>query len=216
MKKILLAGALVMATGFLYAQTIIPKAGLTMSMFRGDISDSNLKPGFTVGAALNMPLGNGKFSLQPEINFIQKGVKFQGSDFELVGNTYQDVDYTQNITVNYLEVPLLAKVKLGTFYLNVGPSVGFGLGGKYKYEKAGEESEGDVKFGENKEDENVYIKESTDVSLQFGFGFIIARKVMLDFRSGIGLTNIDQREDYTTNNLALQFTVGVPLSIGGK
>ncbi|RAV99265.1 porin family protein [Pseudochryseolinea flava] len=209
MKKILLVSAMVLVAGFSYAQSIIPKAGVTMSMFTGDISDSFFKPGFTFGAAFNMPLGEGKFSLQPEINFIQKGVKMEGYNSQLM------IDYTQKLTINYLEVPVLIKVNFGKFHLNVGPSAAFGLGGKSKYKAdGGDEVESDVKFGEQKLDGNYYIKESTDVNLQFGFGFTVAEKVLLDFRSGFGLTNFDQREDYTTKNLTLQFTVGVPLSIG--
>jgi hypothetical protein len=217
MKKILLVGVIALVGAVSHAQTIIPKVGATMSMFTGDV-ESDVKAGFTIGAALNMPLGNGKFSFQPELNFIQKGTK---NEFRFVdGPNVSDItEGTQKVTINYLEVPVLIKATFGSFHLNVGPSVGFGLGGKYKIETADGEFESDVKFGNEPDDEtnlDYYIKESTDINLQFGFGWTIAKTVLLDFRSGFGLTNFDQREDYTTKNLVLQFAVGVPISIGGK
>lgn len=207
MKKFLLIGAMAFAAGFSYGQTIIPKVGLTLSKWSGDdVDDAKFKPGFTIGAGLNMPLGSGMISLQPEINYIQKGGKFEEGDF------------SDKYTVNYLEVPVLVKATFGEgtkFYVNAGPSVAFGLGGKNKWEEGDEEGESDIKFGD--EDENsddFYIEKGTDIGLQLGAGVIIAEKVMIDVRYGLGLT--DLYDDSSVKNNVLQFTVGIPLSIGGK
>jgi opacity protein-like surface antigen len=207
MKKIVLIGALALAAGFSYGQTIIPKVGLTLSKWSGDdVEDAKFKPGFTIGAGLNMPLGTGMISLQPEINYIQKGVKFEEGDI------------SEKYTLNYLEVPVLVKATFGEgtkFYVNAGPSVAFGLGGKYKWEEGDEDGDGDIKFGD--EDENsddFYIEKGTDIGLQLGVGAIIAEKVMIDVRYGLGLT--DLYDDISVKNNVLQFTVGIPLSIGGK
>jgi len=207
MKKIVLIGALALAAGFSYGQTIIPKVGLTLSKWSGDdVEEAKFKPGFTIGAGLNMPLGTGVISLQPEINYIQKGVKFEEGDI------------SDKYTLNYLEVPVLVKATFGEgtkFYVNAGPSVAFGLGGKNKWEEGNEEGESDIKFGD--EDENsddFYIEKGTDIGLQLGAGVIVAEKVMIDVRYGLGLT--DLYDNNSVKNNVLQFTVGIPLSIGGK
>jgi hypothetical protein len=207
MKKFLLVSAMALAAGFSYGQTIIPKVGVTLSKWGGDdVEDAKFKAGFTIGAGLNMPLGDGMFSLQPELNYIQKGSK------------WEEGDASEKYTVNYLEVPVLAKVTFGEatkFYVNAGPSVAFGLGGKAKWEEGDESGETDIKFGdEDESSDDYYIEKGTDISFQIGAGVIVAEKVMIDVRYGLGLT--DLYDDGSVKNNVLQFTVGIPLSIGGK
>jgi opacity protein-like surface antigen len=209
MKKIVLIGALALAAGFSYGQTIIPKAGITLSTFGGDDAgdDTKSKLGFTIGAGLNLPLGDGMFSLQPELNYVQKGAKAE----------YDDQDRTDKLTLGYLEVPVLVKVTFGEatkFYVNAGPSVGFGLGGKYKVEIGDDSDDIDVKFGDGDDEDKYYVEKGTDIGFQLGAGVIVAEKVMIDVRYGLGLT--DLYDDESMKNNVLQFTVGIPLSIGGK
>lgn len=198
-----------LSAGFSYGQTIIPKAGITFSTFGGDDAgdDTKSKLGFTIGAGLNTPLGDGMFSLQPELNYVQKGAKAE----------YDNQDRTDKLTLGYLEVPVLVKVTFGEatkFYVNAGPSVGFGLGGKYKVEIGDNSEDVDVKFGDGDDEDKYYVEKGTDIGFQLGAGVIVAEKVMIDVRYGLGLT--DLYDDTSMKNNVLQFTVGIPLSIGGK
>ncbi|MBT1710183.1 outer membrane beta-barrel protein [Fulvivirgaceae bacterium PWU5] len=213
MKKFLLIGAMALTAGFSYGQTIIPKAGITLSTFGGDDAgdDTKSKIGFTLGAGLNLPLGDGMFSLQPELNYVQKGAKAEYVDEDF------NEDVTEKLTLGYLEIPVLVKVTFGEatkFYVNAGPSVGFGLGGKYKVEVGDESEDVDVKFGDGDDEDKYYIEKGTDIGLQLGAGVIVAEKVMIDIRYGLGLT--DLYDDVSMKNNVFQFTVGIPLSIGGK
>jgi hypothetical protein len=114
-----------------------------------DDQHTPLKAGFTVGAAINIAFSD-YFSIQPEINFVQKGVSVRYStQYEvqlpgLNGNPAQNDDErfwgNGKMTVYYLEMPVLAKYTFpgktswARFFVVAGPSVSLGLGGKVKSE----------------------------------------------------------------------------------
>lgn len=206
MKKLLfVVAALVLVTSS-YAQTVIPRVGVTLSTWGGDdaeaYGDAKSKLGFTLGAGFNMPLGEGPISLQPELNFIKKGVKFEGED------------WTETYSLSYLEVPVLVKATFGEatkFYVNAGPSVGFGLGGKLKWEEGDEDGDEDIKFGDGDDEDVTYVEKKTDIGLQLGGGVILGDKIIIDIRYGLGLT--DLYEDASVKNNGFQFTVGYPIKL---
>ncbi|HEY9046616.1 MAG TPA: outer membrane beta-barrel protein [Ohtaekwangia sp.] len=93
-----------------------------------------------------------------------------------------------------------------------GPSVAYGLGGKYKYEEGSQKIETKVKFGNgNSSNDDLYLGNKIDFGVQFGGGVLIAGKVMVDVRYGLGLTNITDGSN--AKNGGFQFTVGVPISL---
>lgn len=196
--------------------SIIPKAGATLSTVVFDdpdvTDDTGLEAGFTAGVGVNMPLGKGLFSIQPELNFIQKGWYYSNSTATFSG-------WVENTTLNYLEIPVLVKASFGKnktrFYVNAGPSFALGLGGNQSVNS----ETIDVKFGKGDSDDDVlYIDNKLDVSLQAGFGVIIGGIIMIDARYGYGLTNIydksDDIENATSKNRVIQFTLGVPINLG--
>jgi opacity protein-like surface antigen len=232
MKKVLLVSAMALVAGFSYAQTITPKVGISLSTVSdGDESnvDTKSKIGFTLGAAFNFPITE-SFSIQPELSYVQKGTKSKESYTD--GPNPTDIYESENkITINYLEIPVLAKYSFGEgtkFFLNAGPSLGFGLGGKTKREitqsyggqSASGEIEGDVKFGdldEDAEEGDVYLDNRIDFGVQLGAGVLIANKIQIDVRYGLGLSALyDDAEDGAYKNRVIQFTVGIPFSLGGK
>lgn len=77
-----------------------------------------------------------QFAIQPELTFTQKGFKIkEGIDINLF-NIPLPLGVKATTKVNYLEVPLLAKVKFGNdqiqSYLTVGPVLSFAAGGRFK------------------------------------------------------------------------------------
>jgi hypothetical protein len=169
-----------------------------------------IKPGFAIGAVLQLKLKE-MFAIQPEINFSAKGQKLQFDD------------YTQIISVNYLEIPVLFQLlfpaRIITPTLYAGPSFAFKIGkvnGR----------EGYVGEGENWTDE---IRDYTDRSVNgFDFGFAMGGSIgikagpgdiIIDARYTIGLIKVFKltyemieegitEEDIENRNSALSFEVG--------
>lgn len=236
MKKYLLAPFFLMISICVAAQTlsIIPKIGATFSTISREYDDDiKAKPGFTLGVGVNYGLTD-LLSIQPELNFIQKGYKEENSsawDEEVDGRWfYYQNDYKQVETTNYLELPVLVKATFGKvtkFHVVAGPSLGVGLGGKYKEEGSFTESyddevyvypldgKGSVKFGnapDGYEGNDRYIDNRIDFGLQLGGGVFVADKIMIEVRYGLGLSNLyDPNNSYETKNRVFQFTVGIPL-----
>jgi hypothetical protein len=227
---------IVLSSGFTFAQTIIPKAGVSIA--KVNVSDAEMGQakatlGFTLGAAVNFPI-NDIFSFQPELVFIQKGFKVK-EDFSFgFGGFSESLSLDAKVVVNYLEVPVLAKATFGTntkFHLIAGPSLGIGLGGKYRYEyhavytdgntveEEHVEADGKVKFGdpENETSEDLYLKRRADFGFQIGGGLLVKEKILIDLRYGIGITNLgggfSSDEDSKVQNRVLQITVGIPLAL---
>lgn len=203
MKKLIFTSVFALLASLSFSQTLIPKAGLAMAKLGGsDVEDQKFNLGFTLGMGFNLPLGSGPLSIQPELNFIQKGSK-------------ANIDiYSSKLKLNYLEVPVLVKATFGEttkFYFNAGPSIALGLGGKLKATEGSITEEVDVKFGDGEDEEALYVEKKTDFGLQFGGGVVIAEKIMIDIRYGAGLSSLF--EDEKVKNNVLQFTVGVPLNL---
>lgn len=174
---------------------------------------------------------DGFFSIQPELLYIQKGGALKASE---MGETLKIKE-----TLNYIEMPLLAKVSFCKdavkAYLNAGPSLGYALGGKYSFYYSGfgytRDKEGKIKFGEEPAnyngDDRYYGKESVnrrDLGLQFGGGLKLKTGTgafLLDVRYGLGLSNYNKEN--TTHHLkadgknrALAVSLGYAIPLGGK
>lgn len=215
----------VIATASVYSQIrLMPKAGATLSnvAYSDDIkdfwdADFSYKLGFTVGVAAEIPLGGEMIAIQPELLWIQKGYNYK----------YEETGYSEdyNYTLNYLEIPVMVKVKFGPAYLSAGPSIGFGLIGRYNgsYTLLGRETDDDgkVKFGDEPADyegDDEYIDNAVDFGVQVGAGVRVS-VLEIDFRYGIGLTDLYDKPagfsgDTKSQNRTFQLTVGYPL--GGR
>jgi hypothetical protein len=123
------------------AQKLVPRAGLTLASnsfdgagIDGDYDTKSIT-GFTVGVGYNVSISP-VFSIQPELNFIQKGSQ-QEVSFEMVEDGFlYSFQSEAKSTINYLEVPILARAEFGSqktkFFVQAGPSIAYGLGGKSK------------------------------------------------------------------------------------
>jgi hypothetical protein len=160
------------------------------------------------------------FSIQPEIHYMQKGYR---SEFEEM--IFQEtVSTDQNVLINYLEIPVLAKVGLGNetvqLMINAGPSLGYALNGRTEIEidafgmKEKEEEYIDLGDEEN-EDFN-----RLDFSLLFGAGIGFntgPATIFVDARYLLGLTDLDDSGDEdipAARNRGLGFGLGVLIPIG--
>lgn len=108
------------------------KGGLSLATFHGDLPFSPLVPNdyrSAGGGGLAVTFGTGAWLFQPEVLYVSKGTSLRRSELTDAGGSVVGTIET-NLVVNYLEVPLLARLGFrsqGTVspYLIGGPTVGF-------------------------------------------------------------------------------------------
>jgi hypothetical protein len=91
------------------------KAGVSLSNYAGNGTD-NFKnmTGFHGGLVLNKALtDDGFFSLQPELLYSQKGAEVEQS-----GRRFSS-------KLQYLDLPILARINAGGFFVEAGPQLGY-------------------------------------------------------------------------------------------
>ena len=140
-KQILFAALITLfGNTFIFAQVAIGlKAGANFGNVHttealGDLTpDFKYATGAVAGAVAEISFGK-YFSVQPELNWVQKGFRFSESIDIPVGKIDIPAGVEAVIRTNYLELPLLTKVKIGNDivqgYAVLGPSVGYAMSGK--------------------------------------------------------------------------------------
>jgi len=158
---------------------------LTTGMFGTASSSSGYTAGFAGGLFLIIPLSD-RFSFQPELLFVQKGGS-EADDFTGDDDFFDDADESEegSITLNYIELPLLARFNLpldgeALPYVVAGPSLGYLLGA-------------DISNGDEEEELADFYR-SFNAGLILGAG-INYRNFTADVRFDIGLTNIFDDSD---------------------
>ena len=105
------------------------KAGLSASSLFYDNASANDKKeriGFHAGVFTQVPVGSA-FAIQPELLYINKGAS---SGYSVLGNTGRN-----SFNLNYVELPVLATIKLGNFAdIQAGPYVSYLLSSNVKSE----------------------------------------------------------------------------------
>ncbi len=215
----------------LNAQFLLPKAGLTLSTFEVEnTSGMTSRMGLIAGVGYNINIGD-KFSIQPELNFVQKGSKSKSNFDEFpYGGGYIEYRSSDEARLNYLQMPVMFKLTFGDatkVYINAGPSIGFGLNGKGNFKTSVYEEDPfgyifeytddrDYKILFKKEPDGYegvdnYVDNRINLSLQVGGGVILMEKIIIDLRYGIGLT--DLYDDGKSKFRVLQVTLGVPIRL---
>lgn len=105
----------------------------TTDMLGSITPDFKYATGVVAGAVAEVNFGD-HFALQPEIGWVQKGFRFDEGINIPIGNVDIPAGVEATIRTNYIEVPLLAKAKVGNDkvqgYAVLGPSFGYALNGK--------------------------------------------------------------------------------------
>ena len=109
------------------AQNFGFKGGYNYSSFNGDVAkDNTLKglSGFYVGALLELPLGD-VISIQPEVIYSRQGAAWEKDyNIPILGKG----SLKNDIKLDYLNIPVMAKVNLGPLFLQGGVQFGFLVG----------------------------------------------------------------------------------------
>jgi hypothetical protein len=193
------------------AGQLIVKGGATIATIsfpEDEGYDYSKVTGFSLGAAYQFSFDSSAFSLQPEINFVRRGAK-EVFDTRFV-TWYRAETY---VKADYLEIPVLVKFQLGKGniqpFLNAGPSISFGIGGKFKTQTMEQDPyptgtpvytnrNGKVKYGDNSStsrDDELYIENRIDYGIQFGGGVLILKKILIDLRYYHGLHDLYDPDD---------------------
>jgi len=216
-----------------YSQTLIPKVGMSFSSLRAEEFVTSMdnefsgETGYSAGLAYSIPItpiGKGLLSIQPEVFYVQKGFQVDAQGEFFGGEQYVTIRSHQEYTINYLEFPILAKYELGPdnfrFSLSAGPSVGFGLGGKYKSvatqtndveTKEFINTSGDIRFFDSKDPNEASFDHNIDFGLQVGVGVSLFNRILVDVRYGNSFTNLNEYNE--SKNKVIQLTVGVPIAL---
>jgi len=177
------------------------RAGMTLSSIQGGDYGSQLKAGMTLGGFLNYRI-NDRFSLQGELLFTQRGEKTSGSD--AYGN------YKTWLTMNYLELPILAKYSFGSsrldYYALAGPYFAFKLGGNY----------GSEYYGQTYESEVDSHYKGFDMGLKVGGGVGIPlspSQLQIALIAGIGFLPVTDCVSYRYTHFFLAMMIGLFFSL---
>ncbi|WP_124981081.1 porin family protein [Nonlabens xiamenensis] len=201
MKKILLIAIMtLMGSGLLAAQEIDfgVRAGVNFAKLQGDnVEDADGRTGIMVGLVGEYMFSDA-FGLQAEAIYSQQGLQ---SETTFGGSTLE-----QELNLNYINVPVLAKFYLGGSGLAIeaGPQVGFLVGDSYEIN--GEEVEDDLGA------ETIDLSAGGGLSYKFKEGSTL-EGLSATARYMIGLSNIYEDDDTFGDDLTNSV---LSLSIGYK
>lgn len=166
------------------------KGGLNIANFNNIDDDLDSRAGLMAGIVLDISLPASPAGIESGLYFSQKGAETAGGDV--------------SIKVDYLEVPVLAKINFGppapvSPHLVVGPYAGFNLNSETEASVGGV----DVEF----DDDSV---NSTEFGIIGGLGAdlnLVATTINVQARYGYGLTSVFEGTD--AQNGVFSITAGI-------
>ncbi|HET8838581.1 MAG TPA: porin family protein [Flavobacteriaceae bacterium] len=165
------------------------KAGANFATITGDDFESpESRTAFHAGVLAELPV-NERFSIQPEILYSAQGFSADG--------TFGGVDYTAEYKMDYIQVPILAKIYLvNGLNFQVGPQVGF---------RINESVEFDTDLGESSEDFNSE-ENDIDFGVAAGLEYKFDGGFFIQGRYNYGFSEI--YEDTDAHNSVIQAGIG--------
>jgi hypothetical protein len=198
---------LVLSTSFAIAQektkmSVGILGGLNFQNLNGKLSSgdklkNDMLLGFHAGVNVQIPIAP-EFYFQPGLMFSQKGAK----------NTYtiMGAEFTDQIKINYIEMPLnlVYKGAIGNGFvmLGFGPYLAYGISGKQIFEGKS------ITF-ERGADYNAF-----DAGANIFAGYEMSSGLFLQLDTQFGMLNINPKDKNTTNDQSTAKNTGFGLSLG--
>ena len=194
MKKLFVIAALMVATLGANAQQMFikPMVGGTLATLTGDVEGAKMKLGLVAGAEFGYNI-NDMFAVTA------------GALVSLQGAKFDDTSVTKDMTTNltYLNVPILANVYVAPgLAIKAGVQPGFLLSRKTK----GDELVGNGTWVSSEYTSTDGMKKF-DLSIPLGLSYEFSDFV-IDARYNLGLTNINDTDNFKSNNGVIMLTVG--------
>ena len=197
------------------------KFGGNLATWNGDEEilggDPGSNLGFLFGGVFEINISD-LISIQPELLYLQKGIKDETSFNDPIQGPLSS---KSKITLNYIELPILLKLKFGdtqgtNFFFTAGPSFGYAANGKslFEFETVidGETIEDDIEF----DDEDEFSRLELSASLGAGVSFSVGPgKLFFETRYLLGVTNlVDDETDAKIKNVGFSLSAGFLFSLG--
>jgi len=197
-----------------YAQTGYGfRLGGNLSDYTVNVPDSiqispSKKMGFQAGVFYNISSG-GLFSIQPEVNFSQRGIRFEDAD-----------DFSTRRNFNYLELNLLGKTTFGgeniKGYLNLGPGFAYLMSAKDNSDVSGRTKVDLEMENIRRWDTAIHIGLGGAFRLGFENALFLEGRYTLSISDLNDINKNQQPEGYKpVNHRVLSFTIGYIYYIDG-
>ena len=182
-----------------FAQNFGLRGGINLANISFEEEDlgADSKIGLVIGGIAEIGLSE-LISLQPELNFVQKGyqldIDFFGSKIESKAN------------INYLDVPVNVKVGFDAggakIYFLAGPGFGYALNGSIEFCESGNCESEDLEFDNDDGFNRFEISGNLGAGVQFG-------QIFVDLRYVLGISNLNEDDvDGNASNRGFQISAG--------
>jgi len=193
-------------------------SGVNSSTTLQDYQTAALSGGLNGGLVFELNSAK-RFGFRTEVLFSQKGYDID-SDVNVNGT---DAVINTSVTLNYIEIPLLLKLKLGPAYITAGPYLAYAVSGEDiatvtvdgeklaedQYADYGQVPSNDIfKDGEFNGDNITYTR--TDAGLNIGLG-IKFLKFFAEARYGTGFANIKSYDGMPSDEYMRNYTINISL-----
>ncbi len=159
------------------------RAGANYSNLAGNINNQstyNNKFGFLGGVMLNVPVAaDGFFSIQPEVLYSQKGFENKPVEYTSIFGTQKREG---QVNYNYLDVPVLLKIKASGFVLEAGPQYSYLLAANDQTKTTTTPNIGSPTVAESQDKKDLSSLNRNELGYVAGVGFEAGSGVSLSLR----------------------------------
>lgn len=171
------------------------KGGLNITNITNVDYDTDPRNGFTIGASIDFSIPAAPIGIETGAYYSQKGAKAS------------DGGFTSNLKIDYIEVPVLAKINLGppgpiSPHLIAGPYAGFNINADAEVSDGSGSVSGDV----SDDVEDIEFGGMAGLGLEFN---LAVTKLSAQFRYSAGFTSIYSDDSSDGKNAVFSVVVGI-------